>query len=66
MPSPKQKVIIYRHGIGTVNASREKYERYEDPRREELGYQKCEKCGRRYKNPNGNHYADFKNKIRCF
>lgn len=25
----------------------------------------CPECGRYYKNPQNNHYSDFKNRIRC-
>lgn len=61
---PKQKVIIYNQGLQGFNHS-EYMREYNNKIRESKGFPECLRCRNRYKNPNNNHYVDYKNKIPC-
>lgn len=63
MIKPSQKVIVY-SGVADNKARKRREEDQE--RRAAMGMTACGRCGRMYKNPEMSHYADFKNKIRCF
>lgn len=63
MVKPQQKVIVYRQGIVTDSRKRDKQNQIDKSKQ---GMPACQRCGRYYKDPSREHYADFKNKIRCF
>lgn len=65
-PTPRT-AVLYRGGArGKVVQEARQSQQREQKRRKDLGYDECPNCGKFFKDLSQVHYADFKNKIRCF